>query len=99
MKSDDREIAADGEQDHTRAMPTKSRIELQRARHNLGPQKRSRTMTDDDDFLGFALARNVDEVSGKTVDPLIPFRPLAVREFPGPDCVREQIKHVCHVLR
>src|SRR5258707_434902 len=98
MKSDDREIAADGEQDHARAMPTEAWVELQRARHNLGPQKRSRTVTDDDDFLGFALARNVDEVSGKTVDPLIPFRPLAVREFPGPDRVREQIKQICRVF-
>src|SRR6266446_4547802 len=98
MKSDDREIAADGEQDHARAMPTEAWVELERARHNLGAQKRSRTMPDDDDFLGFALARSLDEVSGKTVDPLIPFRPLAVREFPGPDRVREQIKQICRVF-
>ncbi len=79
-------------------MPTEAWVELQRARHNLGPQKRSRTVADDEDFLGFALARNVDEVFCKTVDPLIPLRPLAVREFPGPDRVREQIKQICRVF-
>src|ERR1700681_2010268 len=99
MKSDDREIAADGEQDHARTMPAESRIELERARQNLGPQKRSRTVTDHDNFLGAALARNVYEVLRKAVDPLIPFRPLAVREFPGPDRVREQIEQIGHVFR
>src|SRR6266403_3455157 len=98
MKPDDREIAADGQQDHPRAMLAEAWVELQRARHNLGPQKRSRTVTDNDDFLGFALARNVDEVLSKAVDPLIPLRPLAVREFPGPDRVREQIKQICRVF-
>src|SRR6266403_1821687 len=98
MKPDDREIAADGQQDHPRAMLAEAWVELQRARHNLGPQKRSRTVTDNDDFLGFALARNVDEVLSKAVDPLIPLRPLAVREFPGPDRVREQIKQVSRVF-
>src|SRR5258707_700911 len=85
MKSDNREIATNGEQNHPRAMPAEVLVALQRARHNLGPQKRSRTVADDDDFIGFALARNVDQVLGKTVDPFIPFRPLAVREFPGLD--------------
>src|SRR6476646_4898011 len=98
MKSEDREIAADGEQDHAWAMPAEVLVALQRARHNLGPQKRSRTVADHDDFIGFARPRNVDEVLGKTVDPFIPFRPLAVREFPGPDRVREQIQQVCRVF-
>src|SRR5258708_10555880 len=92
MKSDDREIAADGQQDHPWAMLAEAWVELQRARHNLGPQKRSRTVTDNDDFLGFALARNVDEALSKAVDPLIPLRPLAGIQTPGPDRLLEQIK-------
>ena len=35
----------------------------------------------------------------KTVDPLIPFRPLTVGEFPGPDRVREQIKQIGPIFR
>ena len=80
MKSDDREIAADRKQDDARAVPPERRIELERARQNLGAQKRSRTVADDDDFLGIAGARDVYEVLGKTVDALVPFRPLAVGE-------------------
>ena len=51
MKSDDRKIAADGEQDDARAVPAESRIEPQGPRQDLGAQKRSRTVADDDDFL------------------------------------------------
>src|ERR1700687_6332483 len=99
MKPDDRKIAADAEQDHARTMPAERRTELKRARQNLGPQKRSRTVTDHDNFLGAALASNVYEVLRKAVDPLIPFRPLAVREFPGSDRLREEIKQLGHVFR
>src|SRR3981189_1389519 len=99
MKSDDREITADCEQDHPWTVPPESRIELERARQNLSTQKRAGAVTDDDDLLGLALARDPCKVLGKTVDARIPFRPPAVREFPGPDRVGQQIKQICQVFR
>src|SRR5258706_14711648 len=98
MKTNDREIAADREQDNARTVPPESRIELERARQNLGSQKRSRTMADDDDFLGVARACDLGEVLRKSVDALVPFRPLAVREFPGPDRVGQQMEKICLVF-
>src|SRR5216684_3926759 len=99
METDDREIAADREQDDARTVSTERRIELERARQNLGAQKRSRTVADDNDFLGVAGACDVGEVLCKSVDALVPIRPLAVREFPGPDRVGQQIEQISRVFR
>src|ERR1700712_5888166 len=94
MKTDDREIAADGEQDNARAVPPEVGIKLERAGQDLAAQKRSRTVADNDDLLGIAAARHLGEVTGETVDARVPFRPLAVAEFPGPDRVGQQIKQI-----
>ena len=40
------------------------------------------------------LARDLDEVLRKAVDALVPFGALAVREFPGPDRVGQQIEQI-----
>src|SRR5258706_10826448 len=98
MNTADREMADNGKQDNARTVPSESRIELERARQNLGSQKRSRTVADDDDFLGVARACDLGEVLRKSVDALVPFRPLAVREFPGPDRVGQQIEQICLVF-
>src|SRR5258708_26670938 len=89
-KAAEREITADRQQDHARAMPPEAWVELERARQNFRSQERSRAVADDDDLLGVALACDLCKVLGKTVDALVPFRPLAVREFPGPDPVGPQ---------
>src|SRR3954463_7439222 len=106
MESDNREIAADGQKHDARAVPSEVWIQFERARQNLGAQKRSRTVADNHDLLGVAGAllgvtgaRDVDEVLRETVDALVPFRPLTVREFPGPDRVRQQIEQVSGVFR
>ena len=56
-------------------------------------------MTDDDDLLGVTGAGDLRQILGKTVDTLVPFRPRAVREFPGPDRVAEQIEQIGGVFR
>jgi len=99
METDDREIAADREQDNARTVPSEIGIKLERARQNLGPQERSRAVADDNDFLGVAAACDVGEVLRKSVDALVPFRAAAVREFPGPDRVGQQIEQIGLVFR
>src|SRR6266702_8417550 len=46
VKADDREIAADRQQHHARAVPAQRRIDLQGAGHDLGSQERPRTVPD-----------------------------------------------------
>src|SRR6267142_5586082 len=99
METDDREIAADREQDNARTVPSEIRIELERARQNLGPQERSRTVADDNDFLGVTAACDVGEVLRKSVNTLVPIRAATVREFPGPDRVGQQIEQIWLVFR
>src|SRR5260221_12364053 len=50
VKDDDLEIAANREQDNTQPVLPEIRFELECARQNLLPQKRTRTMSDDDDL-------------------------------------------------
>src|SRR5260370_37943447 len=76
MKSDDREITADRKQDEAWAVTPEAWVELERARQNFRPQKRSRAVADSDDILGLALASELCKVFGKTVDSLGPLRPL-----------------------
>jgi len=76
----DREIATDCEQDHLGHRPRFGRAF--RARATISPPKNDPDCADDDEFIGFALART-RQVLGKTSNPFIPFRPLAVLEVPG----------------
>ena len=55
-------------------------------------------MADDDDFFGVGALGDVDQMLREAVDALVPFRALAVREFPGPDRVAQEIEHVGGVL-
>ena len=71
---------------------------MQGAGQHLGTQKRSGTVADNDDLIGVAFARDLDEVLRKAVDALVPFGPRAMGEFPGPDGVGQQIEQVGLVL-
>src|SRR5260370_28726887 len=99
MKSHDREIAADRQQDNARAVPSEAWVELERARQDLGSQERTRTVADDDNFLGVAGARDVGEVLRKTVDALVPFRPMTVGEYQGPERVRQARDQISQFVR
>ena len=80
------------------ARPSEVGVERQRARQDFGPEKRSRTMADHHDFLGVAGARDLDEILREAIDARVPFRPLPVREFPGPDRVGQQIEQIGRVF-
>jgi hypothetical protein len=55
-------------------------------------------MADNDDLVGVAGPRDLGQILRETVDALVPFGSLAVRELPGPDRIAEQIEHVGLVL-
>ena len=94
VETDDRKVAADREQDDTRAVAAERRIELQGAGEHLGAEERPGTVADNDDFIGVAFARDLDEVLCKAVDARVPIGACAVGEFPGPDRVAQQIEQV-----
>src|SRR4051812_33808168 len=99
MEANDRKIASDGQQCDAGPMPPEMRIELQRACQDLGAQKRPRTVADDHDLLSIAVARGLDKMLREAVDALVPFRTPAMGEFPGPDRVSQQIKHIGALFR
>src|SRR6185295_8057106 len=98
VEPDDREISANRQQYDARAVPPQSGIEFQCPRQHFGAEKRSRTVADDDDFLGVAAAGDINEMLGKAVDTLVPFGTFAVRELPSPDRVAQEIEHISAVF-
>ena len=100
VEADDRVVAAERQQHDARAMLAERRIELQGTRQDFRAEKRSRTVPDQNDLLGFAGLRDVADMLREAVEPLVGREgALAVRELPGPDRVAHEIEQVGALFR